>query len=237
MRSRAIRTKSSSAGRSNALSWRFNQSKDSDDRTNSPLSNAEGWIEVDPGTLQHVRYPNVFSLGDASSAPTAKTAAAVRLQAPVVVKNILAAKKGEPLPAIYDGYGSCPLTVAYGKIVLAEFVYSGKVPPSFPRSARTPPEHVAPEVQVPPWLYWSHMLRGEPSTLATVSATGFEPCKREPNQKERSIVRLLVPPDWGANWSECRKPPVSGRKQKSKVRNHGEFWSFAIGYALPGQAG
>jgi hypothetical protein len=50
--------------------------------------------------------------------------------------------KGEPLPKAYDGYGSCPLTVAYGKIVLAEFAYGGKVTPSF---ARSPPQHVAPE--------------------------------------------------------------------------------------------
>jgi sulfide:quinone oxidoreductase len=127
----------------------------------SPLANPAGWIEVDPGTLRHVRYPNVFSLGDASSAPNAKTAAAVRLQAPVVVKNLLAARKGEPLPAIYDGYGSCPLTVAYGKIVLAEFVYGGNVTPSFPLDPRVPRRsmwHL--KTKFLPWLYWSHMLRG-----------------------------------------------------------------------------
>jgi sulfide:quinone oxidoreductase len=39
--------------------------------------------------MQHVRHPNVFSLGDVSSTPNSKTAAAVRKQAPVVVDNIL----------------------------------------------------------------------------------------------------------------------------------------------------
>ena len=34
--------------------------------------------------------------------------------------------------ADYDGYGSCPLTVERGKIVLAEFGYGGKLLPSFP---------------------------------------------------------------------------------------------------------
>ncbi len=33
--------------------------------------------------------------------------------------------------AVYDGYGSCPLTVERGKIVLAEFGYGGKRLPSF----------------------------------------------------------------------------------------------------------
>jgi sulfide:quinone oxidoreductase len=35
--------------------------------------------------------------------------------------------------AHYDGYGSCPLTVERGKIVLAEFGYGGTLLPSFPK--------------------------------------------------------------------------------------------------------
>ena len=43
----------------------------------SPLANAEsGFVDVDKFTLQHVRYPNVFGLGDAGSTPNAKTMAA-----------------------------------------------------------------------------------------------------------------------------------------------------------------
>lgn len=39
---------------------------------NSPLADAAGWVSVDQGTLQHQKYENVFSLGDASSLPTSK---------------------------------------------------------------------------------------------------------------------------------------------------------------------
>jgi hypothetical protein len=39
---------------------------------------------------------------------------------------------GKGPTAAYDGYGSCPLTVERGKIVLAEFGYGGKLMPSFP---------------------------------------------------------------------------------------------------------
>ena len=35
----------------------------------SSLANADGWVEVDPYTLQHTRFPDVFSLGDCSSLP------------------------------------------------------------------------------------------------------------------------------------------------------------------------
>ncbi|MFC3207608.1 NAD(P)/FAD-dependent oxidoreductase [Aquamicrobium soli] len=127
----------------------------------SPLANAAGWIEVDPATLRHVRYPNVFSLGDAASTSNAKTAAAVRLQAPVAVANLQATMSGKPMPKAYDGYGSCPLTVALGKIVLAEFAYGGKVTPSFPFDPRVPRRSMwYLKTKFLPWLYWSHMLKG-----------------------------------------------------------------------------
>ncbi len=127
----------------------------------SPLANAAGWVEVDPATLRHVRHANVFGLGDAAGTTNAKTAAAVRLQAPVVVRNLVAALDGKPLPATYDGYGSCPLTTAYGEVVMAEFAYGGKVTPSFPLDPRVPRSsmwHL--KTRFLPYLYWKMMLRG-----------------------------------------------------------------------------
>ena len=56
----------------------------------SPLANEAGWTDVDKHTLQHVRYANVFGLGDAGSTPNAKTGAAIRKQYPVVAENLLA---------------------------------------------------------------------------------------------------------------------------------------------------
>jgi len=86
----------------------------------SPLANEAGWV-------------NIFSAGDVCSAPNAKTAAAVRMQAPVVAENALKVLSGSAPHAVYNGYGSCPLTVERGKIVLAEFGYGGKHLPSFPQ--------------------------------------------------------------------------------------------------------
>ena len=68
------------------------------------------------------------------NAPNAKTAAAARIQAPVVAENVVGRYRRVKAPAVhYDGYGSCPLTVERGKIVLAEFGYGGKLLPSFPK--------------------------------------------------------------------------------------------------------
>jgi sulfide:quinone oxidoreductase len=130
----------------------------------SPLADAGGWLDVDPATLRHKRYPNIFGLGDATSTPNAKTAAAARKQAPVVAENILHAKGLRPQMCAYDGYGSCPLTVERGRIVLAEFLYGGKVCPTFPRVLidGTKPSRVAwmlKERLLPP-IYWRAMLKG-----------------------------------------------------------------------------
>lgn len=130
----------------------------------SPLAAASGFIEVDEATLRHTRYANVFALGDACSASNAKTMAAARKQAPVVAVNVLAALEGKPPVADYDGYGSCPLTVESGKIVLAEFGYGGKLLPSFPTWLidGTRPSRLAwllKDTILPP-VYWHGMLKG-----------------------------------------------------------------------------
>ncbi|MCB2078741.1 MAG: TIGR01244 family phosphatase [Novosphingobium sp.] len=130
----------------------------------SPLAAESGFIAVDEGTLQHPKYPNVFALGDACAASNAKTAAAARKQAPVVAVNALSVLAGGQPVADYDGYGSCPLTVEAGKIVLAEFGYGGKLLPSFPTWLidGTRPSRLSwllKDTILPP-VYWHGMLRG-----------------------------------------------------------------------------
>jgi sulfide:quinone oxidoreductase len=130
----------------------------------SPLAAASGFTDVDQHTMQHVRYPNVFGLGDGGSTPNAKTAAAVRKQAPVVAVNALRQLDGKGPTAGYDGYGSCPLTVERGKIVLAEFAYGGKLAPSFPTwlidGTKANRLSWMLKADFLPWLYWNGMLKG-----------------------------------------------------------------------------
>ncbi|MEM8959635.1 MAG: TIGR01244 family sulfur transferase [Pseudomonadota bacterium] len=131
----------------------------------SPLADAAGWVDVDQATLRHRSYDNIWSLGDVMNAPNAKTAAAARKQAPTVADNIVADIAGRSAVAQYDGYGSCPLTVERGKIVLAEFGYGGVLQPSFPSFLidGTKPTRAAwflKETLLPP-IYWKAMLRGK----------------------------------------------------------------------------
>ncbi|PID63782.1 MAG: TIGR01244 family phosphatase [Gammaproteobacteria bacterium] len=130
----------------------------------SPLADAAGWVDVDQQTLRHKQFDNIWSLGDVMNAPNAKTAAAARKQAPVVAENVIADIEGRSSVSQYDGYGSCPLTVERGKIVLAEFGYGGTLLPSFPKWLidGTKPSRMAwlLKASVLPPVYWRAMLRG-----------------------------------------------------------------------------
>jgi sulfide:quinone oxidoreductase len=127
----------------------------------SPIANAAGWVDVNKDTLQHNHFKNIFSLGDASSLPTSKTGAAIRKQAPVLVQNLLAFMKNQPLTATYSGYTSCPVVTGYGKLVLAEFGYNNKRMETFPfdQSKERLSMYLL-KTKVLPWLYWNKILKG-----------------------------------------------------------------------------
>ena len=130
----------------------------------SPLStgDAGGYVAVDKHTMQHVRYSNVFALGDVASSPNAKTGAAVRKQAPVVVENLIAHLQRRPLTASYDGYSSCPIVTSSHDMLLAEFDYDLNLKPSFPGLDPTKPHRAYWYLKKYglPFLYWNLMLKG-----------------------------------------------------------------------------
>lgn len=129
--------------------------------SSSPLADAGGWCAVDQHTLQHPTFPNVFAAGDICGTPNAKTAAAARKQVVVVAENVMSLRAGIPLLSAYDGYGSCPLTVEKGKVILAEFGYGGKLLPTFPLDSTVPRRSAwFLKAKLLPWLYWNCMLKG-----------------------------------------------------------------------------
>jgi sulfide:quinone oxidoreductase len=92
----------------------------------------QGWVEVDQKTLRHLRYPDIFALGDVAGVPKGKTAASVKWQVPVVEDHLIAALQGQDGTAVYDGYTSCPLITRVGRAMLVEFDYHNNLTPSFP---------------------------------------------------------------------------------------------------------
>jgi len=130
----------------------------------SPLStgDAAGYVDIDKHTMQHVRYPNVFALGDAGSSPNSKTGAAIRKQAPVVVENIDAFLTNQPLHGSYDGYSSCPIITSSHAMLLAEFDYDLNLEPSFPILDPAKPHWIYWYLKKYglPFMYWNLMLKG-----------------------------------------------------------------------------
>lgn len=135
----------------------------------SNLVNKAGWVDVDSKTLQHNKYTNIFSLGDSSSLPTAKTGAAIRKQAPIVVDNIKKLINENKIGnQEYNGYSSCPLVTDYGKMVLAEFDYKQNFTPD-PKVklmliSDSSKEHWRLwmfKKYALPYLYWNRMLKGK----------------------------------------------------------------------------
>ena len=131
-----------------------------DSELSSP--NSFGWVPVDRHSLLHRHFANVYSLGDVCDAPTSKTGAAIRRQAPVVVANVLATLSGREPVARYDGYAACPFTTARGKMLLAEFDYSLTPHPTIPliNTQRERYDMWLVKRFGLPFFYWNVMLRG-----------------------------------------------------------------------------
>ena len=109
----------------------------------SDIGSAKGWVPVNKETLQHVKFDNVFSIGDIAQVPMGKTGGSVRKQYKVLVDNIVAKMEGKKLPSKYAGYTVCPLITDIGTVMLAEFDWTVKPTPSFPL-----------DPTVERWIFW-----------------------------------------------------------------------------------
>ena len=124
---------------------------------------AGGFVDVDPRTLRHARYPDVWSLGDAAETTNSKSGGALRKQTLVLAKNLAAALDGKPLPESYDGYSVCPFTVSRHTVVFAEFDDQYTPKPTIPFWKNLAKERrftwIA-DRYVLPWVYWNLILKG-----------------------------------------------------------------------------
>ena len=123
-----------------------------------------GWLNVDPQTLQHPQFANIFGLGDCAALPTLKTASAGLAQAEIVAANLASLfKKGVQvqLPATYDGYSACPLFTEFGKAIPGAVTYQGVATGSFWQNPNQPSrrEWFVHRYLIPT-LYWNFTIKG-----------------------------------------------------------------------------
>jgi sulfide:quinone oxidoreductase len=126
------------------------------------IADETGYVPVNPETLQHKQYPNIFSAGDCAGLPTRKTAAAVRQQIPVLTKNLIAQIKGTGIGAAYNGCTCCPIPIEDGKILMMEFGYSGVMPGRLNKMIGVKPSRLMYFIKeyIIPRMYWNIMLKG-----------------------------------------------------------------------------
>ena len=120
-----------------------------------------GLVDVDPLTMRHRRFPDVWSLGDVADLRTRPSGGALRKQVAVLAPNLLAARLGRPL-AHYDGYTVMPITTARRRLMLVEVDRDGRPQPTVPFPDLTKPRAVTWWVDryVLPQVYWRRILRG-----------------------------------------------------------------------------
>ncbi|XP_053608161.1 sulfide:quinone oxidoreductase, mitochondrial [Plodia interpunctella] len=133
------------------------------------LVNEAGFLKVDPHTLQHTAFPNVYGIGDCMDTPNSKTAAAVAVQSAVLEQNLLGAIEGEPPRYKYNGYSACPMMTSYTTGIISEFLYDKKICETFPFDQSKEGRLVVYlNKYVFPYLYWNRLLTGKYSGPAAV---------------------------------------------------------------------
>lgn len=89
------------------------------------LADSTGLLNVNPRTLQHAKYDNIFGLGDVTNVPTTKTFYSGVAQVHVLRNNIERRLNGLSLNAQYDGYTEAPLYLDQDKISWVSHLYDG----------------------------------------------------------------------------------------------------------------
>lgn len=94
-------------------------------------ADGRGLVDVDSRTFRHRAHPDVWAVGDGATVDTDPSGGALRRQARILVGNIIAARRGNPLDE-YDGYTVAPIATDAHRLILGEFDRSGSLPSSLP---------------------------------------------------------------------------------------------------------
>lgn len=123
---------------------------------------SDGFVAVDPETLQHVTHPRVWGLGDAAAVDAMPSGGALRRQVPVVARNITARRRRTPMQR-YDGYSVAPVTTSRAELLLAEFDRQRRPDPGFRfvDLARPRRSLLLFDRYLQPTIYWRRLLQGK----------------------------------------------------------------------------
>jgi sulfide:quinone oxidoreductase len=133
----------------------------------SGMGDELNYVETNKHTLQSKKWPNVWVIGDASDAPTAKAGSVAHFMAEVLLENLLQHISGKPLEAQFDGHANCFIESGFGRAVLIDYSYTAEpLPGAFPLP-KIGPFPLLKESAVNHWgkllfrqIYWHLLLPG-----------------------------------------------------------------------------
>ena len=81
-------------------------------------------MTVNPYTLQHTKYQNIFAFGDCTNTPTTKSFYGALNQSVVARNNIWSYLHGEDMNAIYEGYSAFQVHYSIDRIWIFKHLYN-----------------------------------------------------------------------------------------------------------------
>ena len=146
----------------------------------SGLGDDLNYVLVDPGTLQSVKYDNIFALGDASNIPASKAGSVAHFSVEIFTDNFLEHIAGRPMTTAFDGHANCFVESGDGKALLIDFNYDTQpLPGKYPLPG-VGPLSLLEETEANhwgkmmfKWIYWNVLLPGRELPLpALMSMAG-----------------------------------------------------------------
>lgn len=89
----------------------------------SGLGDDLDFVPTDKHTLQSLKNPDVFVIGDATNVPASKAGSVAHFESETLADNILLHIEGKPLKPEFDGHSNCFIESGNGKALLIDFNY------------------------------------------------------------------------------------------------------------------
>ena len=136
---------------------------------NSGMGDELGFIPTQKNTLQTIKWPNVFIIGDAGNVPSSKAGSVAHFMLDILAENLSDAMQGREMKANFDGHANCFIETGFNKGLLIDFNFDVEpLPGQFPFPVVGPfsllkesyLDHIG--KMGFRWIYWNVLLKGLP---------------------------------------------------------------------------
>lgn len=187
----------------------------------SDLVNEVGFVEVNHGSLQSVKYPHIFAIGDAADLPTSKAGSVGHFEAHTLQRNIDDYLAGRPVEETFDGHSNCFIEAGGGKAMLIDFNYDTQpLEGTFPFAGIGPMQLLRPS-RINHWgklafrfIYWHMLLPGRniPLIPERMKMTGKKQPQEEPQAATAPAPQPQPSPSTDQTQNETNEPKEGGNE-------------------------